>query len=192
MPGRNPANGREVVVRVNDRGPFHADRVIDLSYTRRGAAGALGGVAPVEVERPRTRPSAPAPGPVATLGLAAGAAARGRGAADPIAEIARGSAAVVVPAPPPAHPGRERPPAPSATGFWLQLGPSASPMPPTTGGAPCRASWIGCWAGQRADRRPLAPGAGRTVGQLQRGLAAADRLRELLRLAPVLIERTGP
>ncbi len=27
------ANGRSVVVRVNDRGPFHAERVIDLSYT---------------------------------------------------------------------------------------------------------------------------------------------------------------
>ena len=29
---RNPENGRSVVVRVIDRGPFHADRVIDLSY----------------------------------------------------------------------------------------------------------------------------------------------------------------
>lgn len=29
----NVANRRSVVVRVNDRGPFHADRVIDLSYT---------------------------------------------------------------------------------------------------------------------------------------------------------------
>lgn len=29
----NPANSRSVVVRVNDRGPFHADRIIDLSYT---------------------------------------------------------------------------------------------------------------------------------------------------------------
>lgn len=28
----NPANGRSVVVRLNDRGPFHAGRVIDLSY----------------------------------------------------------------------------------------------------------------------------------------------------------------
>lgn len=28
----NLANGRSVVVRVNDRGPFHADRIIDLSY----------------------------------------------------------------------------------------------------------------------------------------------------------------
>ena len=28
----NLANGRSVVVRVNDRGPFHSSRVIDLSY----------------------------------------------------------------------------------------------------------------------------------------------------------------
>ena len=42
----NPANGKSVVVRVNDRGPFLSDRIIDLSYTaaakldyaRRGSA----------------------------------------------------------------------------------------------------------------------------------------------------------
>lgn len=28
----NPANGRSVIVRVNDRGPFHAGRIMDLSY----------------------------------------------------------------------------------------------------------------------------------------------------------------
>ena len=28
----NLANGRQVVVKVNDRGPFHSDRIIDLSY----------------------------------------------------------------------------------------------------------------------------------------------------------------
>jgi rare lipoprotein A len=28
----NLDNGRRIVVRVNDRGPFHEDRVIDLSY----------------------------------------------------------------------------------------------------------------------------------------------------------------
>jgi rare lipoprotein A len=48
---RNPANGREVVVRVNDRGPFAAGRVIDLSYTAALKLGLLGGVAPVVVER---------------------------------------------------------------------------------------------------------------------------------------------
>ncbi|TXS96590.1 septal ring lytic transglycosylase RlpA family protein [Parahaliea maris] len=47
----NLDNGRSVIVRINDRGPFHSDRLIDLSY---GAAVKLGymeqGTAPVEVE----------------------------------------------------------------------------------------------------------------------------------------------
>jgi rare lipoprotein A len=47
----NLANGRSIIVRVNDRGPFHADRIIDLSYA---AAYKLGyvtaGSAKVEVE----------------------------------------------------------------------------------------------------------------------------------------------
>ncbi len=48
---RNPANGREVVVRVNDRGPFHPGRIIDLSYTAALKLDLLRGVAPVEIER---------------------------------------------------------------------------------------------------------------------------------------------
>jgi rare lipoprotein A len=48
---RNPANGREIVVRVNDRGPFHGGRIIDLSYTAALKLDLLRGVAPVEVER---------------------------------------------------------------------------------------------------------------------------------------------
>ena len=47
----NLANGRSVVVRINDRGPFHSDRIVDLSYT---AAWKLGyveaGSARLEVE----------------------------------------------------------------------------------------------------------------------------------------------
>lgn len=47
----NLDNGRSIVVRVNDRGPFHSDRLIDLSYA---AAVKLGymetGTARVEVE----------------------------------------------------------------------------------------------------------------------------------------------
>jgi len=38
-------------VRINDRGPFHAGRVIDLSYTAAFKLGVLNAVAPVEVER---------------------------------------------------------------------------------------------------------------------------------------------
>lgn len=48
---RNPANGREAIVRVNDRGPFHDGRIIDLSYTAALQLDLLRGVAPVEIER---------------------------------------------------------------------------------------------------------------------------------------------
>jgi rare lipoprotein A len=47
----NLENGRTMLVRVNDRGPFHSERIIDLSY---GAAVKLGfdkkGTAPVRVQ----------------------------------------------------------------------------------------------------------------------------------------------
>src|SRR5262249_471090 len=47
----NLANGRSVVVRVNDRGPFHSDRIIDLSYAAAYKLGyAAAGSAQVEVE----------------------------------------------------------------------------------------------------------------------------------------------
>jgi rare lipoprotein A len=48
---RNLANGREIIVRINDRGPFHSDRIVDLSYTAALKLGVLGGVAPVVLER---------------------------------------------------------------------------------------------------------------------------------------------
>jgi rare lipoprotein A len=47
----NPANGKSVVVRVNDRGPFHSGRLIDLSYTAAWKLGYIGnGSTLVEVE----------------------------------------------------------------------------------------------------------------------------------------------
>ncbi len=48
----NLANGRSVVVRINDRGPFHAERIIDLSYAAAFRLGYINaGSARVEVER---------------------------------------------------------------------------------------------------------------------------------------------
>ncbi|ATO19977.1 septal ring lytic transglycosylase RlpA family lipoprotein [Acinetobacter sp. LoGeW2-3] len=48
----NKNNGKSVVVKVNDRGPFHGNRVLDLSY---GAAKQIGitnaGTAKVSIER---------------------------------------------------------------------------------------------------------------------------------------------
>jgi rare lipoprotein A len=44
--------GKSVVVRINDRGPFHSDRVIDVSYTAALKLGLLGkGSHQVEIER---------------------------------------------------------------------------------------------------------------------------------------------
>lgn len=66
----NPANGRTVVVRVNDRGPFHSGRLIDLSYAAAWKLGYVGnGSALLEVESvlpgdkqlaARNRPAQPA------------------------------------------------------------------------------------------------------------------------------------
>ena len=48
----NLKSGQSVVVRVNDRGPFHEGRVIDLSYAAAMKLGIAGpGSGPVEVER---------------------------------------------------------------------------------------------------------------------------------------------
>ncbi len=53
---RNLNNGQVAIVKVNDRGPFHEGRIIDLSY---GAAVKLGllpkGTAPVEIEALTTK-----------------------------------------------------------------------------------------------------------------------------------------
>jgi len=47
---RNLDNGREVVVRINDRGPFSAKRVIDLSHAAASALGMVrSGVVKVQV-----------------------------------------------------------------------------------------------------------------------------------------------
>lgn len=45
----NLANGKTVVVRVNDRGPFHGKRIIDLSYAAAKKIG-IGGVGKVKIE----------------------------------------------------------------------------------------------------------------------------------------------
>ena len=76
-------SGNSVVVRVTDRGPFHADRIIDLSYTAAYKLGLInGGSGQVEVEAiipgeptgtsyaqisPPSRPAAPEKGEMEAL-----------------------------------------------------------------------------------------------------------------------------
>lgn len=119
---RNPANGREVVVRVNDRGPFHSGRIIDLSYTAALKLDILRGVTPVEVERltfEDIRTGAwrrDNPAPVFVASEAAGAPERSTTAglpakADPGQLLAADDTATLPSAPRAASPG-----------YWLQLG----------------------------------------------------------------------
>ena len=102
------ASGRSVVVRVNDRGPFLHDRVIDLSYAAAHRIGiAQKGSGEVVVEAilpgdPITAAAAPLP-PVATAPLAA-----------------------VPPGAPSSEPPSPVPVAPAEGGFVVQLGAFAS------------------------------------------------------------------
>lgn len=58
----NLENGRHIIVKVNDRGPFHQNRIIDLSYAGASKLGVLArGTAMVEVRAIEPGQSAPAP-----------------------------------------------------------------------------------------------------------------------------------
>jgi rare lipoprotein A len=85
----NLRNGKQVIVRINDRGPFHASRIIDMSYT---AALKLGfiqiGSAELEVERIL-------PDEIARMQedkRRKGALATAKESADPMTRLASGSA----------------------------------------------------------------------------------------------------
>jgi rare lipoprotein A len=109
----NVANGRSVVVRVNDRGPFIDSRLIDLSYTAAYKLGVLaGGSALVEVEA--IIPGAPAP--VSAPALA--------GAPPPVSPTPPASPAPpVITTVPPSDvlPERQIPVATAGGGIYLQL-----------------------------------------------------------------------
>lgn len=109
----NPANGKSVVVRVNDRGPFHAGRLIDLSYAAAWKLGYVGsGSTLLEVE-------SVLPGSAA---LAAAAAAPQRG--DPLGELIQ---RVDQAAPPPAQPAPLLPETRESRGVFIQLGAFGNP-----------------------------------------------------------------
>jgi rare lipoprotein A len=91
----NLQNGRSVVVRVNDRGPFVGNRIIDLSYTAAAKLDMLrNGTAMVEV-----RSVGPSSGPAdVTVSTAAAGAAASSTPAGPLAAAAM-TAPSAVPAP---------------------------------------------------------------------------------------------
>ena len=126
----NPANGRSVIVRVNDRGPFVRGRIIDLSYTAALKLDLLRGVSTVTVER--ITPEAIRSGAWERTGAATTASRRAPvvidgddGPPDAVPAPSASSAAPVpqaLPASPSADAGLPRAPTAAGRGFWLQLG----------------------------------------------------------------------
>jgi rare lipoprotein A len=141
---RNPANGREVVVRINDRGPFHSSRIVDLSYTAALKLDLLRGVAPVELQRitsddirtgawrhaPEGDAAQLATGAIEPAAIAALPAASGEATPEvlPVSTASVASAITVSTAGTPlaADPIADAPAARAFTtparGFWVQLG----------------------------------------------------------------------
>jgi rare lipoprotein A len=73
----NLANGKSVVVRVNDRGPFHPGRIVDLSYAaawRIGIAQKGSGEVEVESIMPAGAPAVAVAAPLPPVGTASSAA----------------------------------------------------------------------------------------------------------------------
>ena len=138
----NLTTGRSVIVRINDRGPFLDNRLIDLSYTAAHRIGLIGGgSALVEVETiipdgttvvlaPRARIAAakPAPAPSSPRVQSGGAQIAFEGTGDPILAIAaaaRGVDVASVVAETPPHPAPTpivRDSAAAGGSIYLQLG----------------------------------------------------------------------
>lgn len=140
---RHVASGREVIVRVNDRGPFHSSRVLDLSYAAALKLGIVAlGSAEVELERltfddirtgawRRTEPGTGVPDPandpvvaVAASPVSGGASVAAPDLAEPVPAESVPGVRVPVPvaatvAVADAPTGRAYTPA--AQGFWVQL-----------------------------------------------------------------------
>jgi rare lipoprotein A len=182
---RNPANGREIIVRVNDRGPFHKGRIVDLSYTAALKLDLLRGVAPVELER------------ITFAEIRSGAWRRDRPVPD-LPDPAPAIAAVPLEAPPlptaAAAPEPEgpalRPLASAPRGFWIQLGAFRQ-----RDGAESfqrrvadELDWLSPLLAVFVDTPLFRLQAGPYASR-EEASEGAERIREALQLVPVIVER---
>lgn len=127
---RNVRNGKEIIVRVNDRGPFHANRVVDLSYAAAVKLDmAAAGVGEVELSRltfDEIRAGAWQRGTVLDPNVATAATVPMAAVADPPArddamgELMSRVATPTAPTPVTTSPAVKAH-TPAAKGFWVQL-----------------------------------------------------------------------
>ena len=189
---RNPANGREAIVRVNDRGPFHDDRVIDLSYAAAAKLDLLRGVAPVEIER------------ITNQEIQAGtwrsvdvpAVFTSPVVSSPRAEVAelpmmQPLAPLASSAPTgPTAPTADAPPGMSTAGFWVQLGAFSQRdgaiafQQRMTTAMPQLAANLNVFSEGNTHRVQAGPYASRDTAR-----STAEQVRNDLQLAPIIVER---
>jgi rare lipoprotein A len=163
----NPGNGRSVVLRVNDRGPFLHDRVIDLSYSAAWKLGYVGnGSTLVEVE-------SVLPGQETAL------AAAPPPDDDPLARLLLSE-----------PPARVLPEVKDARGIYLQLGAFSN-----ADNAEALRGRLARELGGFADRLVVKPGGGMYRLQLgpwadrEEARRTADKIAELLEFKPVVVQR---
>jgi rare lipoprotein A len=195
---RNPKNGREIVVRVNDRGPFHGKRIIDLSYTAAIKLGITDGIAPVEVERIthaqirsgswRTKPSSAGSSPDPTPPLLPPDSAAQTAIAEPPV-LAQTPASAAEPASAASSP--DDPEVAIATqGLWLQLGVFTQRegahefQRSLNATAPWLQPQLAVFREAAVYRLQAGPYADRDAAS-----AAAERIRQTLHLVPMLVQR---
>ena len=191
----NPGNGRSVIVRINDRGPFHAGRIVDLSYAAAFKLDLLRGVAPVLLERLTFKEIRGGNWrvPAGTAGAAGAAAARPADATPtpapapapaPVADVVAVGAVGVAPRAPTVL---DR--APSG-GYWIQLGvfrlsEGAQAFERRVG---AEIDWLEPLLVVFRDDAVYRLQAG-PFENLPRAQRAAERIREQLKLVPLVIER---
>jgi len=164
----NPANGKSVVVRVNDRGPFLHGRLIDLSYAAAWKLGYIGtGSTRVVVESVTPgRDLPPASAPTADD-------------EDPLRRIAAADAAPV-----------PLPEVADARGIYLQLGAFSN-----ADNAETLRSRLARELGSLGERLVVRPGGGMHRVQIgpwtshDEARRIADELAELLDFRPVVVHR---
>ncbi|HLQ12622.1 MAG TPA: septal ring lytic transglycosylase RlpA family protein [Steroidobacteraceae bacterium] len=131
----NLSNGRSVIVRVNDRGPFVANRIVDLSYTaalrldivRTGTAFVeLRTVQPGEMPTPAAAPPA-APPPAVPVPAVPVPAVPEPTAPEPMAPVPAAAPAMPVAESAPAMAPLEAPTAPPLVALYIQVGAFAEP-----------------------------------------------------------------
>ena len=159
---RHLGNGREVIVRVNDRGPFVSGRIIDLSYAAAHRLGYIAqGHAEVEIER------------ITHEEIRAGRWQR-----------------EAAPTPEPILVRTTPPPAASAGGYWVQLGAfrQRDGAESFMGQVGAQVEWLAplltIFTEASLHRLQAGPYASRTEAS-----AAAQRIRDALQLVPTVVER---